>query len=139
MIFVIAFVLVSIFGLLGMIHVYWALGGAGGMNVVVPEVEGKKLFQPGPIATLIVAVLLFTAATVVLSRVGFIDADLPRWLAPVGSWVLFAVFTLRAIGDFRYVGFFKKERGSAFARWDTRLYSPLCLAIAAMLLPVSLY
>ena len=38
---------------------------------------------------------------------------------------------MRAIGDFRYVGFFKRVRGSRFARMDTTLYSPLCLALAA--------
>jgi hypothetical protein len=37
----------------------------------------------------------------------------------------------RAIGEFKYVGFFKRVRGSRFARRDTLLYSPLCLWLAA--------
>ena len=36
----------------------------------------------------------------------------------------------RAIGDFKYVGFFKRVRGSKFARMDTLVYSPLCLLLA---------
>jgi hypothetical protein len=36
----------------------------------------------------------------------------------------------RAIGEFRYVGFFKRVRGSRFARLDTLLYSPLRLLLA---------
>jgi catechol 2,3-dioxygenase-like lactoylglutathione lyase family enzyme len=39
------------------------------------------------------------------------------------------VFLLRAVGDFRLVGFFKRVRGTPFARWDTRLFSPLCVAL----------
>lgn len=39
--------------------------------------------------------------------------------------------SVRAVGDFRSVGVFKRVRGTAFARWDSRLYVLLCLAIAA--------
>jgi hypothetical protein len=40
---------------------------------------------------------------------------------------------LRAIGDFRYVGFFKRIRDSKFARLDTLAYSPLCAALAVLI------
>lgn len=36
----------------------------------------------------------------------------------------------RAIGEFRHVGFFKRVRGTRFARLDTIFCSPLCLALA---------
>jgi hypothetical protein len=36
---------------------------------------------------------------------------------------------VRAIGDFNYVGFFKRRRGTRFAHLDTRLYSPLALGL----------
>jgi hypothetical protein len=32
--------------------------------------------------------------------------------------------------EFRLVGFFKRVRGTAFARWDTAFFSPLCLALS---------
>lgn len=38
---------------------------------------------------------------------------------------------LRGVGEFRYVGLFKRVKGSRFARNDTRFYSPLCLMLAA--------
>jgi hypothetical protein len=43
---------------------------------------------------------------------------------------------LRAVGDWKYVGFFRRASESAFAYWDLRLYSPLCLfiAVAALVL-----
>jgi hypothetical protein len=41
-------------------------------------------------------------------------------------------FGLRAVGDFRFVGFFKRVRGSVFARRDTWLYSPLCVLIGVL-------
>jgi hypothetical protein len=37
---------------------------------------------------------------------------------------------LRAIGDFRLVGVFKRIRGTPFAWWDSRLFVPLCCFIA---------
>ena len=38
----------------------------------------------------------------------------------------------RGIGDFRYVGFFKRVKGSLFATRDTYLYSPLCMVLAVL-------
>jgi lipopolysaccharide/colanic/teichoic acid biosynthesis glycosyltransferase len=37
----------------------------------------------------------------------------------------------RAVGEFKYVGFFKRVRDSKFATLDTFVYSPLCLLLAA--------
>jgi len=47
-----------------------------------------------------------------------------------GCFGLALLLLLRAIGDFRLVGFFKTVRGSRFAWLDSALYSPLCLALA---------
>ena len=41
----------------------------------------------------------------------------------------FAVTTVRAVGDRKYVGFFKRVRDTEFARRDSRIYSPLCLLL----------
>jgi len=45
---------------------------------------------------------------------------------------LFSIFLLRAIGDFNYVGFFKKIKDTNFGKMDSKYYSPLCLVIAIM-------
>jgi len=40
------------------------------------------------------------------------------------------VLLARAVGDFKYVGFFKTVRASRFAVLDTWFYSPLCALLA---------
>ena len=58
----------------------------------------------------------------------------------IGEWtgvfwparIVTGLFFLRAIGEFRYVGFFKRVRDTAFAKADTRFYSPLCVFIAVL-------
>ncbi|MBX3325917.1 MAG: DUF3995 domain-containing protein [Nitrospira sp.] len=43
---------------------------------------------------------------------------------------LAVILLLRAIGDFRLVGFWKRIRKTRFARLDTAVSSPLCLVLA---------
>jgi hypothetical protein len=50
-----------------------------------------------------------------------------RWL----SYLLAAGLFARAVGDFRFLGFFKRVRGTRFATLDYFLYSPICLLLAA--------
>lgn len=128
----------AVLAALGLIHVYWAAGGALGGAVSVPERNGEALFHPGRAATLVVAFLLFSASAVLLARAGFWGTWLPKQPLAWGAWTLTAVFLLRAIGDFRWVGFFKRVRGTAFARWDSRLFSPLCLLLALGCMVVSM-
>ena len=126
----------AVFLLLSLLHVFWALGGRFGAAVVIPTsgVRGRAMLHPGALATVLVAVALLCAAAVVALRAGLVRA--PRQLSPAlvtaATWVLAAVMLARAIGDFRYVGFFKRVQGTPFARWDTMAYSPLCLALAAI-------
>jgi hypothetical protein len=128
----------AIFFALALLHAYWALGGRGAAGAVVPERGGADPFRPGRIATWAVAVALACAAAIVLGRIGC--WSLPGGLLPfkVGCWMLATVFAARAVGDFRYVGFFKRERASRFARYDSRFYSPLCLALAVTCAGVAL-
>lgn len=114
---------------LSMLHVFWAAGGQWGSRVAVPEVSGRPAFVPSRGATLGVAAALLLAALVVLGRVGLWFVPVPRWLFVWGTWGLAGIFLARAVGDFRRFGFFKRVRGTAFARWDTRLFSPLCLGL----------
>ena len=115
---------------LGLLHVYWAGGGRWGTDVTVPKQDGKPLFQPPSAGTLLVAILLFSAGLVVLGRLGLWGTALPRWVFVAGTWTLVAVFLGRVVGDFRWFGVFKRTRGTPFARWDTRLFVPLCLLLA---------
>jgi hypothetical protein len=128
----IAKLLVAIFVLIGLLHVYWAVGPHVGESAVVPSVDGKPLFQPSRLATVAVALALFGAAAMVAIRSGILSVPGLGFLAMIGCWGLVAVFGLRAIGDFRYLGFFKRVRGTRFARADTLVYSPLCALLAVM-------
>ena len=129
-----------LFAAIGLLHVYWSLGGTWGADVALPTRGGrpsdppKFTFHPTPLGTFIVALLLFAAAVVVLGQVGVIGdpTQPPHTVFLAGTWVLAALFLLRAIGEFRYVGFFKRVRDTEFAKWDTQLFSPLCLGIAVL-------
>jgi hypothetical protein len=128
--------LFAIFLTLSAIHVYWLLGGKWGLAAAVPtNAEGQPLFRPGPVATLVVAGGLLLMGLAVLVRGGLIQFDwLPDRVGEWSAWAIAAIFLLRAVGDFQYVGFFKKERGSLFAKMDTRYFSPLCLTVGFLAL-----
>ena len=49
-----------------------------------------------------------------------------------GGWVIPIIFLLRAIGEFKYVGIFKRVKKTKFGRFDTKLFSPLCLIISIL-------
>ena len=75
------------------------------------------------------AALLFVAALLVAQCAGIFPGPIPPGLVRIGCWGVSAALLLRAVGEFRYVGFFKRIRGTAFARMDTLLYSPLALLL----------
>ncbi len=120
-----------IFLLVSLVHFYWAFGGIAFYSAALPEIEntGKKVFKPGKIVTGVVAILFLCVAT------GFLLLVIGKnWFAPkLNIYFLGAISTvtfLRAVGDFKYIGFFKKKLATKFAVNDTRFYSPLCLYIS---------
>jgi hypothetical protein len=126
-------ILAAVFAALGLLHVAWAFGGRLAGSAVIPATaDGKPTFAPGPFSTLAVAVALFAAAALVTWRGGWWQLPLPFVLARAGCWLLAVLFLLRAVGEFRYVGLFKRVRGTRFARWDSRLFTPLCLVISVL-------
>ena len=129
--------LAGIFAVLSALHIYWALGGRWGSNVTVPTVGGQRAFNPGPLATVLVAAALLIAMLTILGQLGIWKVVVPRWIFFWGTCGISLVFFLRAVGDFRSVGFFKQASGSGFAYWDTWLYSPLCLLISLLAIAVA--
>lgn len=125
-------------GALALQHVYWAVAGVGGGSVAIPEVAGRPAFTPSRVATFGVAAALGVAVALVLARGGHLSLPVPPRLVQAGTTVVGILFVLRAVGDFRLIGFFKRVRGSRFARWDTCLFSPLSLAIGLGTLRLSL-
>ena len=128
---VIAIILCAVFLLLGLWHFHMAFAGGGGEGAAVPSVDGRSLFVPSTAATVAVGVLLLLCAVLVAGTSRLVSFGLPpgplSWLSYALGLGLFA----RAVGEFKYVGFFKRVRGSRFARMDTLVYSPLCLVLSA--------
>jgi len=108
-------------------HFYWAAGGTLGKASAVPQQDDRPLFRPSTAATLIVAILLAAAAAFILAGLKTWEHPGVNQLTHWGDLVLAAVFGLRAVGDTRWVGFFKRVRGTPFATLDTWFYSPLCV------------
>ena len=130
---IIALLLVLIFAAIGSIHFYWAMGGKAGLQNATPtnpETEASdKLFEPGPLATIIVGIgLLFFGSLFLHQIIPFLPVP-EQWIN-YGILAVAIIFSIRAIGDFKYAGFTKRIRNTDFARMDTRYYSPLCLVIA---------
>jgi hypothetical protein len=142
-----AVLLISAYVALSLLHVYWACGGRWGWNAVLPEqptppapdsaTARVTLFTPSRAATLGVACGLAMAALLVSLRAGLFAPPLRHWALNTILTMMAAVFLVRAIGDFHWVGFFKKAGGSTFAYLDTAIYSPLCVALGVGLLTVA--
>ena len=115
-----------IFLIISGFHFYWAFGGKFGIQAVVPEISGIAVFKPSVLATVFVALAMLVGAWLSWTsalKVG----DL---ILIYGNLAIGIVMLVRAVGDLKYVGFFKKIEGTIFAQNDTRYYSPLCLLIS---------
>ena len=130
---ILSLILFLIFTILGSFHFYWLFGGKWGVRKVFPTKENEKITQSVPkIATLIVALVLILFGLIYLHKSGYITFLVPNWLINYGSWFIPFIFILRAIGEFNYVGFFKKIKSTEFAKADSKIFSPLCLGIGVM-------
>ena len=96
----------------------------------VPSKDGEPVFVPSKASTIAVGMVLVLFAGLVAATAGLIPSGLPPTLLKWLSLALALGLLARSVGEFRYVGFFKRVRGSRFATMDTFLYSPLCLALA---------
>jgi hypothetical protein len=112
------------------LHFYWAFGGRKGLDVAIPTEGDRFVFKPGPLSCFVVGFGLLLVALVLIVRVGLLGPVQGRLLYEWATWALVFIFLLRALGDFRYVGFSKKIWETRFARLDTFIYSPVCLFIA---------
>ena len=65
-----------------------------------------------------------------LEKVQILGLPILTWINVYGLKIIAGVFLVRAIGDFRYVGFFKKIKGTIFANLDTKFYTPLCILLS---------
>jgi uncharacterized protein DUF3995 len=134
-----ALILSVVFVVLALWHFRMALLPGSGTPSAVPSVEGKPLFVPSRAATVAVAVVLLLFAGLVAATSGVIAVGLPQGVLRGLSFVLAAGLLARAVGEFKYVGLFKRVRGSRFATLDTFVYSPLCLVLSVGVALVALH
>ena len=121
----------AVFALLCAFHI----GGAFGVwhLPILPTMPDRPPDLPPPQASsfawLTVAAALALAVLVVLARGDLLLTSVPPKLSTLACSALGVIFVLRAIGEFRMLGFFKSIKGTDFAFWDTWLYTPLSLAL----------
>jgi len=118
------------FATLAVWHFYMAVAPGAGGGGAVPSVDGKPLFTPTRRATAAVGVILLVFASLVAATAHIVPLGVPQIALSWLSYALALGLLARAVGEFRYVGFFKRVHGTEFARLDTLVYSPLCLLLA---------
>ena len=126
-----ASIVCAVFAVLAVWHFRLAMTLGSDESAAVPSFRGKPLFTPSRASTIVVGLVLLLFAMLVGATAGILRLQVPQ---PVLTWLSYGLATglaVRAIGEFKYVGFFKTVRGTRFARMDTLVYSPLCALLAA--------
>ncbi|WP_343485740.1 DUF3995 domain-containing protein [Allomuricauda sp. d1] len=128
---VIPIVVATTFAVLGLLHFYWAIFGIKNPELVLPTKSSKeKVSLPSSFMTTMVGLGLLLFALV------FANSAFQFWSVGWLHYFQIAVgiiFLVRAIGDFKYAGFFKSVKGTPFAKMDTKYYAPLCLVLAILI------
>lgn len=119
-----------IFIALGLIHFNWVIGGTFGFAQSLPTKEsGERVLNPKKFDSAIVGIGLTLFGVFYVIKSGLIQFTFPEWIMIYGSWIIPIIFLARAIGDFKYIGFFKRVKNTDFGKLDTKFFSPLCLFI----------
>ena len=109
---------------------FWVVGGKWGFENSLPtNEEGERILNPKRTDSAIVGIGLNLFAIFYLTKIGWVPFSLPDWVSVSVGWFIASIFLLRAMGDLKYVGFFKKVRTTNFAKLDSLYFSPLCLAL----------
>ncbi|MDM5188036.1 DUF3995 domain-containing protein [Bacillus sp. DX4.1] len=118
--------------LISLIHMYWGFGGSWASKVVLPMKKDSEeyVFVPRKTGTFMVAIAVLFFAIVLLAQRGYISFWSTSRITKWGCILLAVIFFIRAVGDRKYIGIFKKVKGTEFSMYDTWVYSPLCLFIA---------
>jgi len=131
MLSVLSLMLSIVFLVLAVIHFNWLFGGTFGFELSLPTKEnGERVLNPKKIDSASVGLALLTFCGFYFYKLGITALFLPHWVMEYTGWIISILFFIRAIGDFKYVGFFKKVKETTFGKMDTTYFSPLCLVIS---------
>lgn len=126
-------ILIIVFFILGLIHFNWVFDGKWGLEQAIPTKEnGDLVMKPRKIDSASVGIGLLLFGAFYLIKSGLLGFHLPLWANTYVSWIIPSIFLLRSIGEFKYVGFFKKIKHTAFGKADTKIFSPLTILIGAL-------
>ena len=115
---------------LGLIHFNWAIGGQFGFAESLPTKEsGESVLHPKKLDSALVGIGLTAFGIFYIFKSGLFEYNLPLWITNYISWIIPLIFLLIAIGEFKYIGFFKSIKKTDFGKLDTKLLSHLCLII----------
>ena len=130
----------AIFLSLSILHFYWAFGGKLWYEDVLPtNSSGLRRMNPSTTAGLIIAFGLIFLAFITAGNKGLFDKYVKRKYFRYGALIIAVIFFLRAIGDFKFIGFFKTVTRTRFGINDTQIFSPLCLFIALLSLFIFMF
>jgi hypothetical protein len=126
-----------------------ALHAAWGLKILWPATSEEKLVamvvgakgrrtMPPPLSCFIVAAAIFLQGLIALLAAGWIAAPIPRSIVSLFALLCAAVFIARGIAGFT-AGWRARYPQQPFARLDREYYSPLCLALGAGFILLTLY
>jgi len=118
----------TIFLFISGIHFYWMFGGKWGLSAALPEMANNKILNPSAFSTFVVAFGLLVFAGITIGQTG-VFYFLPLHFFIVTNYCIATIFLLRAVGDFRYIGVFRKVNTTTFGIHDKKYFTPLCLII----------
>ena len=122
-----------VFALLALLHFSWFLGSQWGLDASLPTDEtGKRVLNPKKVDSLIVGLGLALFSAFYFAKWYDVQLAPNQTIASIISWLIPSIFLLRSIGEFRYVGLFKKVKNTRFGKLDTTFIIPLCLIIAVL-------
>lgn len=111
-------------------HIYWGLGGRVAVDLALPQREdGSPAIEMASLGAIAVGLALALVLWLALGLAGMVHLPLPQSWLRAGGILWAAIFAARALSWSRYVGLFKRVRTTRFARYDSLLYSPLCLVL----------
>lgn len=119
------------------VHVYWGMGGAWPAKRredLAPMVVGSPpgVAMPSTAMTLGVAAFLLCAALLPLIASGLLPSPLPMTASRAATIALASVLLARGLFGFIHHKVRPASVQVLFDRLNRRLYSPLCLALAAL-------
>jgi len=139
---IVAAIALAIIAFAAAFHFHWAFGGRRGFGVSLPQRPNGEpvlrhllhLWRP---AALMVALGLVLLGALVTVRAVPLDHGIDPDMLDLAILATGIAFIARAVVPNRYVGFFKGLRSTRWARYDTRLYSPLFLILGLCLVAVA--